>query len=56
MKCTNCGAELIPNGKFCRKCGASVETMLSNNSDDDRHLMNKKCAVCGEEIKEGCRL
>lgn len=53
MKCTNCGAELIPNGKFCRKCGASVETMLSNNSDDDRHLINKRCSVCGEEIKEG---
>lgn len=53
MKCTNCGFELLPNSKFCRQCGTSVETMSSNISDDDRNLMKNRCSVCGAEIKEG---
>jgi predicted RNA-binding Zn-ribbon protein involved in translation (DUF1610 family) len=25
--CTNCGSELDANGKFCKECGTSIESM-----------------------------
>lgn len=31
LKCSHCNAELLPEAKFCRRCGASLES--SNGSD-----------------------
>ena len=29
--CSNCGAQLLPETKFCAKCGTAVEAVLHNN-------------------------
>lgn len=43
--CPECGCELVENARFCRNCGAEVETIKQGNV----------CPECGSEISDGAR-
>ncbi len=44
MKCSKCGAEILPNAKFCTNCGERVEAPK-----------NRICSKCGEKLAEGVK-
>ena len=43
--CTNCGAAILPNAKFCKGCGTPVSTQQQGNV----------CPQCGNAFKEGAK-
>lgn len=67
MYCKNCGTELVEGAKFCRKCGAKVESeipaddpkkvSLKKNVSEEKMNSNrlKNCPNCGAEIIEGMK-
>src|SRR5699024_2358346 len=44
--CNQCGANLEPNDKFCKKCGAAV--VLKEENKDDM----KECSICNIKNQE----
>ncbi|WP_294155394.1 zinc ribbon domain-containing protein [uncultured Selenomonas sp.] len=42
--CTNCGATLMPNAKFCSECGAPVPK--------PEPVRPTHCPICGTELAE----
>lgn len=58
MKCRNCNAELLPDAKFCTKCGAKVESNearevevvensnVKNNKGDTKALVGFILGLC----------
>lgn len=49
-KCSNCGAELQPNQKFCVECGAKVD-LLCAKCGAKLELKYKFCVNCGAPVK-----
>lgn len=50
--CVNCGAETVPNAKFCQKCGQPTG-VHNDNSTRKQEFAGKiyKCPNCGEVLK-----
>lgn len=42
-RCPQCGADLVPGGNFCDRCGWRLE------------IAEPTCAVCGKELRVGAR-
>ena len=49
--CVNCGTEIVPNAKFCQKCGHPTGAQ-SDNATRKQEFAGKiyKCPNCGLEI------
>lgn len=50
--CVNCGTEIVPNAKFCQKCGHPTGAQ-SDNATRKQEFAGKiyKCPNCGEVLK-----
>lgn len=50
--CVNCGTEIVPNAKFCQKCGHPTGAQ-NDNSTRKQEFAGKiyKCPNCGEVLK-----
>ena len=50
--CVNCGTEIVPNAKFCQKCGHPTGAQ-SDNTTRKQEFAGKiyKCPNCGEALK-----
>ncbi|MFW9993069.1 MAG: zinc-ribbon domain-containing protein [Candidatus Odinarchaeota archaeon] len=66
MICKNCGADLTPTAKFCRKCGTPVsETPETNigtavsqqSTNDEREITTRRkfCRKCGNKLLPSAR-
>lgn len=59
MKCVNCGNEVGVGTKYCRRCGAPIQTSgresgVGNMEGERPHQLGKKiCPVCGETVSSG---
>ena len=42
VKCTNCGASISTNAKFCSECGTTIDDKQNNDGD------TFECSNCGE--------
>lgn len=50
--CMGCGAQLLPNAKFCYNCGKKVEREKVCQSCNTKNLPNAKfCASCGASLE-----
>ena len=49
-KCPSCGAELIPNAKFCDKCGADIESAPKTTTTETKEETSTTCPSCGAEL------
>ncbi len=52
MKCSKCGAELLPNALFCRECGTRVEKVKRFCRECGANIDpgDKYCPKCGSKI------
>ncbi len=46
MKCSKCGAELLPNALFCRECGRTVEDGQPINEDELNEIIEELVSNC----------
>ena len=49
MKCTNCGAEMKDDSKFCSSCGAAMTAVLSG-TDQSRNEMKERPGLNPERV------
>ena len=49
-KCTKCGSEIVPGGKFCMSCGTPVSVQAN-----EKGVQGDVCPKCGREFKPGMK-
>ena len=51
--CSNCGAQIDNNTKFCPECGSAHAARATNSTQRQQEFKGKvmKCPNCGEVLK-----